>query len=213
MKTKRLISTISYNSEGFLTHTLNKLVSSEVLEYWFAILHQPEEDETKAHYHVIMLPCGSIDTHSLRREFDEVEEGSDIPLGCMPIRVSKSFDDWYLYAVHHRGYLMWKCETRAFHYSFDDFLGSDLDLLREMVSEISLQQYRCYEEIFLAVERQVPFSSIVASGLVPLNYMTQFKILYECLVNDRAKVYRGARLVHETLSSHEDDGFSCSPFN
>ena len=108
---------------------------------------------------------------------------------------------------------MWKCETRAFHYSFDDFLGSDLDLLREMVSEISLQQYRCYEEIFLAVERHIPFSSIVASGLVPLNYMTQFKILYECLVNDHAKVYRGARIVHESLNNHEDDCFENSPFN
>ena len=207
MKTKRLISTISYNSEDFLCNTLNDLVSAGVLEYWFAIQHQPEEDETKAHFHVCMLPSSQLDTITLRKQFEEIDTSfpDGLPLGCMPIRVSKSFEDWYLYAIHHKGYLMWKGEFRAFHYDFIDIIGSDLDLLRELVNECNVQKYRCYEEVFLAAERRIPFSTLVASGVVPLNYIMQFKMLYNAIITDDIRTYRGTHVNHEDFVGVPDD--------
>ena len=199
MKTKRMISTVGYNSEEFLEKTCNDLVSCGVLEFWFAIKHQPEEDETKQHWHIVCQPSSSIDTASLRSQFLEPDPSNEngIPLGVMPFRFTKSFEDWYLYAIHHKGYLMWKNEFRAFHYQFGDIIGSDIDLLREMVTEANISKYRCYEEIFLCAERGVPFSALVADGIVPLQYICQFQKLYECLRNDAVKTFRGGRSGHE----------------
>ena len=208
MKTKRMISTVGYNSEKFLIKTCNDLVEVGALEWWYAIRHQPEIDESKAHWHIVMQPSSPLDTVSLRKQFEEPDPDNDIPLGVLPIRPSKSFEDWYLYAIHHNGYLMWKNETRAFHYKFDDIIGSDLDLLSEMVNEANISKYRCYEEVFLCAERGVPFSSIVADGLVPLNYINQFYTLYELIQMDRALgTYRANRPNHEFV----DDGNH--PFN
>lgn len=207
MKTKRLISTISYNSEQFLQSLLDSMVSDGVIEYWYAILHQPEDDETKEHFHLIVQPSFSIDTNSFRHQFEELDPNNPLPRSCMPFRPSKSFADWYLYAVHHKGYLMWKGEVRKHSYTFYDFIGSDLDLLQAMVNECDIQKYRCYEMIYLAAERKVPFSMLVAEGHVPIGLINQFRTLYECIIDDSV-TYRGCRVGHEGIIHDGKDPFN-----
>ena len=209
MKTKRMISTVGYNTEEFLVKTCNELVDIGALEWWFAINHQPEIDETKKHWHIVMQPSAPLDTVSLRKQFDEPDPNNDLPLGVLPIRATKSFEDWYLYAIHHKGYLLWKGETRQYHYQFDDIIGSDIELLLEMVNEANISKYRCYEEIFLAAERHVPFSSLVAEGLVPLNYICQFRTLYDCIIADSVNpLSRGGSLGHDTVVHYGIDPFN-----
>lgn len=114
------------------------------------------------------------------------------------LRNTKSFTDWYLYAIHHKGYLLWKGETRKHHYTFDDVVGSDLMLLHELTSEADMSKYRCYEFIFLAAERKIKFSSLVADGVVPLHLINQFRTLYECILEDGT--FRGGRVSHFELN-------------
>ena len=52
MKTKREISTISYNTVDFLVMTLNQLIKDHVISYWMFISHLPDEDEKK---HITMF--------------------------------------------------------------------------------------------------------------------------------------------------------------
>jgi hypothetical protein len=188
MKTKKLISTISYNSLEFLTNKCNDLVKNKILEFWFAILHKPEADEAKEHFHLCMCPTSAIDTVNLRDEFKEIDLlHPDLPpLGVLPIRTSKSFCDWYLYSSHHRGYLMSKNESRFYHYLFVDFIGSDIDLLHEMVNEIDMGRYRCYEAIFEAVESGVSFTTLLADGVIPLGWIYQFRELFNALKHENA---------------------------
>jgi hypothetical protein len=198
MKTKKLLSTISYNTETFLTSKCNELVKNQIFEYWFAILHQPEEDEGKAHYHICFCPTSAIDTVNLRSCFNEIDLSHPElpPLGVLPIRPSKSFSDWYLYAIHHKGYLMSKNESRFYHYNYDDVFGSNLDLLHELVSEINMGVYRCYEEVFKAVEEGASFSSLIANGLVPLGWIYQFRELFNALAHEKS-LYRDQKSNHE----------------
>lgn len=191
MKTKKMISTVSYNTRDFLEKMLNDLVKRGVLEYWFAIAHKPEEDESKAHIHLCMLPCTAVDTIAFRELFKEADPVHiDKPLGCMPIRTSR-WADWYLYAVHDTGYLLFKCESRKYHYSEKDIFGSDLSLLHEMVNEIDKSKYRCYEEVIFAADNAIPFSELVAYGKVPLGWIYQFKELYNAIVIDNERTVRG----------------------
>lgn len=217
MKTSKLISTISYNTKEFLKSTLDELVKNKKLEYWFAINHEPEIDEKKAHFHVLMCPNGKIDTVDLRQLFIEPDPNNpDMPpLNCLPIRTSKSFGEWYLYAIHHKGYLMSKGESRIHSYCFKNMFGSDLDLLASMVEEIDVSRYRCYEEVFRSAELGIPFSTLIANGIVPLGWIYQFKELYNAL---RHEIFteRNQRSNHEftedTIIEVNEVGLS-DPFN
>lgn len=199
MNTRKLISTISYNSELFLQDKLNELVKLHIIEYGMIIHHEAEEDELKSHFHVLMCPCGTIDTVKLREQFIEVdvEHPDRPPLGCITIMTTKRFDDWYLYAIHHRGYLMSKGENRVHHYTIEDIWCTDSDLLNSLVEQVDMSKYRCYEAIFEAVEDGVKFSSLVANGVVPLGWIYQFRTLYDALREDF--VYRNGKDNHDKL--------------
>lgn len=186
MKTKRAVSTISYNTHDTLVRLLNDLVDSHVLDYWFFIRHDPEADELKSHVHLYMQPSKSVDTFSLREFFRELDPADPNlpPLGVLPFRNS-TFLDWCLYSVHHSGYLLMKNEFRKWRYDFDDFACSNDELFKEMVRELPVGKYRCYELIFDAVENKRRFCDLVASGDVPLNMISTYKVLFDSLVEAR----------------------------
>ena len=105
MKTKREISTISYNTVNFLVMTLNQLIKDHVISYWMFISHLPDEDEKKVHHHVYIMPNGQLDTMDLQVRFHEYDpEKPEKPLGCIHFEYSKK-DDWILYGEHYEPYL------------------------------------------------------------------------------------------------------------
>lgn len=136
MKTSKPLSTISYNTEKFLVAKLNDLVKSKSIVCWFAVLHKPEDDEKKEHWHLYVEPHTSISTIDLDEEFIQFVKGcKKKPLKCIDWHPSK-FDEWYLYALHDIDYLASKMLVKKYHYNVDDFLASDRDLLEHRHFEV-----------------------------------------------------------------------------
>lgn len=101
--TAKPISTISYNTEGFLQRLLDRLLSSNIIVDYRYIYHYGEDGD-KDHYHVWIEPNKRIDTGALMDEFKEADPTNDKPLGCLPFRTSKS-DHWLMYVLHDADYL------------------------------------------------------------------------------------------------------------
>lgn len=130
-RTSKPISTISYNSIGFLKVILNQLLTNQNIVFYAFVPHKGEMDistgeEEKEHIHLYIEPCGTIDLMSLREKFLEPDLlHPETPLGVMPFRVSNSYYDWYWYSLHDRQYLELKGLERQYHYSFGDLVLSD----------------------------------------------------------------------------------------
>lgn len=128
MKTRCAISTISYNSKEFLINVLNDLYNRMVISRWYFMYHFKEEDESKDHIHLWIMPNGTLNTMVLDKEFFEYDGIHEKPLRCRDWH-SSDLDNWILYTMHHKEYL-WieKHQTRKYHYSYDDFIvSSDID--------------------------------------------------------------------------------------
>lgn len=106
MATQKPLSTISYNSEGFLKEKLEEWYTVHIIQSYQYICHKGEDGD-KDHIHVRIEPNRRIDPMDLMDELREFVPGQKKPLGCRPFRPSKE-EDWLLYAVHDKDYL--KCK-------------------------------------------------------------------------------------------------------
>ena len=103
MATQKPISTISYNTEGFLHEKLEEWREAHIISCYQYIKHIGEDGD-KDHIHLRIEPNKRIDPMILQEELKEYQIGKEKPLGCRPFRPSKE-EDWYLYSVHDKGYL------------------------------------------------------------------------------------------------------------
>lgn len=103
MATQKPISTISYNSEGFLKEKLDGWLQAHIIQAYQYICHKGEDGD-KDHIHVRIEPNKRLDPMDLQDELREYQIGHEKPLGCRPFRPSKE-EDWFLYAVHDKKYL------------------------------------------------------------------------------------------------------------
>lgn len=140
MKTSRPISTICYLTSAALKMRLERLFDEhqDLLVRWAFIQHQPEENDTKEHIHLIIVPCSTIDTDRIWfKEAFLTEYNGETVTSVMPWTASKDLD-WYLYCKHDPDYLASKGLQRKFHYSRADFFTNDeawLDDLEAMGSK------------------------------------------------------------------------------
>lgn len=176
MQTSRLISTISYNSSAFLSGRLSDLVKKGVLEYAHWILHKPDSDEKKSHFHLVLQPNKRLNTEALRKEFVELSSDSSKPLGVQPFRVSK-MSDWLLYAVHDRAYLLQKGLQRSIFYGFDDLQSTEPDFLLQQWREASEGENQRLKQVLDLVAAGEDFMSLVQRGVIPLNQYFQYRDL------------------------------------
>lgn len=199
MKTKRLVSTLGYNSTGFLAETLDRLVSAGLVEWAHYIYHKAEEDETKDHWHIVLMPSRSIDTSALQRQFDEIDPAnpSGKPLGVQPFRFSSRLDDWLLYAIHDRYYLASKGQTRKYHYVREDVRSTCPDLLVEQWHEVNLSKYGLGEIVAEAVERRLTWEQLIVSGVIPQAQWTFWREVYWSLRNGAAPRPLRNELTHD----------------
>lgn len=212
MKTKRLVSSIGYNSEAFLSATLARLVSAGVIEWAHYIRHRAEEDEEKDHWHLVMMPCKTLDTRALQREFDEVDlMHPGKPLSVLPFRFSSSLDLWLLYAIHYKPFLASKGQTRAFHYDRAAVLSTCPELLREQWHEVNLAKYGLGEQLAEAVERKIPWESVVASGLIPPAQWTFWREVYFSMRNGAKPAPLRSELSHTPKQTKTLEGPSGPP--
>lgn len=196
MKTKRLISSIGYNSEGFLSATLDRLQNAGVIDWAHYIRHDPEEDEVKPHWHIVVMPSKSVDTRALQREFDELDITTPgKPLGVLPWRFSHNLDYWLLYAIHDPAFLASKGQVRKFHYPRSAVRSTCPELLLEQWQEVNLAKYGLGQELGRMAEQKVPWEQVVCSGLVPPAQWTFWREVYFGLLRGAGMPVR-ASLTH-----------------
>lgn len=183
MKTRKPITTISYNTDGYLKTKLEELRKAKVISIWFFVNHKAEEDEKKDHKHLWILPAKTIQTDDLYDELLEpdLQHLDKPPLKCLHFQSCNSFADWYLYSLHDKSYLLRKGQKRAYSYTIDDFVCSDRDELDEFVREIDMTDYSAMGRLTEAIDQGLSFDEYLRRGSVPVQLFNQYQKAWEYL--------------------------------
>lgn len=195
MQTTKLISTISHNTPNFLRGKLYSLVSSAVLEYAHWIIHEPEDDETKRHIHVVVKPNRRLDTSALRNEFLEKLADEEKPRGVLPFRSTSRMSDWLLYCAHDVQYLLRKGETRKHSYDLKQFGSTCEDLLQEDWRDCHRQDDSKIPLLQEYAKQGKTWLDIVKMGFIPIPQLFQYKDIF--LILQEAHTDRNGRKGHE----------------
>ncbi len=196
MRTTKPFSTISYNSNEHLVDKLDGLIKRNEIEFWVFVEHYAEDDETKKHKHVYIVPSRLFDTNTLIDYLMEIDK-SDIlakPLTCIHC-VSSKFGDWYLYSSHDMSYLLSKAQSRAYHYNISDFVTSDEDYFAELRHTIDYTRYKTNERLVEAARKGELFEDLIINGVVPVNLVSQYRIAWNFIIS--AVTRRNDRPGHE----------------
>lgn len=196
MRTSKPFSTISYNTTDFLIVKLDELLKRGVVDFWAFIEHLPEDDETKKHKHLFIVPSRLMDSSAFISALLEVDVLYPLnkPLGCMPCRSSK-FSDWFLYSIHDKRYLLSKGQSRKYSYCADDFVCSNIDYFNDLRHQIDFSKLRGTQFLVDALENGVSFESLVRNGQIPIQLLKQYEYAYYMLSG--RFTYRDEHLGHE----------------
>lgn len=163
---KKTISTISYNTRGFLNDRLSSMYDSGLLRTYAFIRHWGEaspfyDTEEKDHYHVFVEPNEPIDWVAFRNKFDEPCK-AEKPLRCQPVRPSK-VEDWLLYSLHYKAYLLSKGIIKKFSYSLSELVTPDEDYFQDIYLE-ACSKYDKYRMALIAVQSGCSLQELVSYG-------------------------------------------------
>lgn len=199
MKTSKLFSTISYNSPDFLSVKLNDLVSRRKIAFWAYVHHLPEEDEKKPHKHLLIAPNGQINTDEVLLDYliELDPKNPDKPLACVGCKSSK-FYDWYMYAIHDKDYLASKGQSRKYHYSRDDVVCSDTDILNEEIHQMDMSKLSKVKALNQAIQDGVPFEELLARGQIPVQQVYAFRQAFSLLQEYHTE--RNGRISHQNVN-------------
>lgn len=199
MKTSKPFSTISYNTVEFLTIKLNELITSRKLTFWAFVEHYPEDDETKMHKHLLLVPNGQIQTDSLFDYLIEIDPSNPLnkPLACVGVRSSKFFD-WYMYGKHDVEYLAMKGQSRKYHYEDSDFICSDRDIFFEEKHQMDMSKLMKVKALNQAAKDGVPFEELLMSGQIPVQQVYAYQRAYD-IINGHYVTYRNGREGHQSV--------------
>lgn len=198
MRTSKPFATIDYNSDEFLKLKLDELIRARKIDFYAFINHLPEEDEEKPHKHLYIVPSSLFDTNSLIDYLAEIDLSKSLkPFTCIAPRSSK-FDDWYLYSLHDVRYLASKGQSRKYHYKPEEVISSDKDYLSELVHQIDYSKLYRLDSVQRAVAAGVPFTELVANGVVPIQQINQYEKAYSLIRENTLE--RSGRLSHTPKS-------------
>lgn len=181
MKTSKAFATISYNTDDFLITKLNDLIRSHKIDFWAFINHLAEEDEKKAHKHVLIIPNGQFDTSNLIEYLNEMpkdltidENGTCKPLTCIASHKVNSFGDWYYYNLHDAKYLSMKSQSRKYSYDMGDFIVSDNDYFLELIHNIDMTKLFRSQRFFEGLKSGLTVLEMVQQGIVPIQQVSAY---------------------------------------
>lgn len=195
MRTSKPFSTISYNTADFLNQKLGDLVARRQIDFYAWIFHYPEDDETKEHKHLYIVPNGRVDTDQVLDYLLEFDiKKPDKPLKCMRPHSSK-FSDWYLYALHDTAYLASKGQARKYHYTVDDIQTEDKDYLLEEIHTIDFAKLNRFNALRDAALHGVPFEELLMGGSIPVQQTYAYREAYLLMAQFRTD--RAGKLGHE----------------
>lgn len=200
MRTSKPIATISYNTDAYLVGVLEKLRERNVVEFWAFIPHEPEDDETKPHKHVYVVPAKMLQTVDLQKEFSELDMTNLAHPKGVIMFVSSKFDDWYMYGLHDEAYLASKGQSRKYHYLPHDFVTSDTDTLNELVRRIDHLSITPYRVMVECIHQGLTWSQFFKRGSVPIAQLNQYRAAWEILSGgevDMGSTYRHGKDGHE----------------
>ena len=182
MRTSKPISTISYNTPEYLQMKIEQWRNQGLIEFGMWVRHEPEEDEKKPHFHVFLKPAQLLQTMDLELDSLEVDpENIDMPLKMISFRISKE-DDWLLYSLHDKRYLLEKGLTREFSYDINDVHRTCDDTFADIIAHVhDSRKGKLETRIYDCIKMGMKWSEIVASGLIPLRYMSGAKMMYDAL--------------------------------
>lgn len=222
VRTRKPISTISYNTGSFLQLTLGELMqfvkrkkdeldeNSEFesrrfrkADFWVYIYHFPEDDEAgnKPHHHLFIQPTNQLETSNLQQLFNEPDlRHKDLkPLKCLAFQSSK-FDDWCLYALHDRAYLASKGQSRKYHYAYTDLVTSDPDELLYRYRMIDRSKLLPFEHMLNMQYKGLSFSQFMKMGGFPVEKINAYRSAWYELCGENLN--RNGRSTHTPI---EDD--------
>ena len=204
MKTSREISTISYNTKDYLVSKLDAMLKRHNISYYAFIYHKAEADETKDHIHLYIIPNGQIDTDNISKELEQIDPNPDPktnpenkPLGCKPWRKSK-WEDWYLYAIHDKAYLMKKGQTRKNDYKMEDIVSSDHDYMLELIHTIDYAKYKGLSAFIDRIKNGASLPDLIYEGVIPPQQFVAYREMYYIITQQvrHDTPYRNGRQTH-----------------
>lgn len=209
MNTALPISTISFNTTGFLEEKLESLVKSGKLEFWAYVHHYPEHENDdgngKEHNHLYVKPAIRMQTEGLRFTLQEHDPKCPTkPLGCLPFMTTKHFGDWYLYALHDAKYLKFKGQTREYHYKPDDVKTSDRDALNWYVRQIDLQEVAPLQSMVDAIGMGMKFNEYFMLGKIPIQQLKQAHEAWHIVMSE----LHGRKVSRETQNDNDANNVS-----
>lgn len=172
MATQRPISTISYNTEAFLSERLQELYKGHVISEWLFIPHKGE-DGGKDHIHLYLQPNRRLDPMGLQELLQEYIAGEDKPRGVRPFRPSKQ-EDWLLYALHDEKYLKSKygefytTEDGKLPYTIDNVRASEGVDLEELLRRAKTAQKYTAPNLVTRLELGDSALDLVKEGVNPM---------------------------------------------
>lgn len=201
MKTKKPISTVSFNTETFLKNKLDELTQAGILSWWVYMEHLPEGEESKGHFHVYAEPSSQVQTDDVRKEFQEFDPTNpDKPKGTL-LWVSSKFDDWHDYALHDPCYLASKGLVKKYAYKRDAFVTADED---ELINRQADKPKTVNQRMMEAIQNGLTFDYYVATGAVPVRYIRAYQVLWSELAH-----YVKSMEVAEINAKHLKENLLC----
>lgn len=194
MKTSKPVSFISWNSADFLKQTLDDLIDSHVISFYFYMFHFGEHDDRenpltkkKDHFHVY-CECGDskIDTCRFIEYFEELQEkGVNRPSAI----VTSKTDHAILYFMHDVMYLAEKGCSREYHYKYDEFVSSDFYKLDEYYHNIDYSKMNGNKSARFrkCIESGMSFADLLRFGYIPIQQINSYKTAFEIFSDEIEK--------------------------
>ena len=127
---------VAYLTRGSLEKMLSGMVNGGIIGHFWAVEHQPEEGEKKAHWHLRMVPppSGTVDWRAIAEAVVEQVPGEDLPRKIVldSGACNNQSEEGLLYARHESKYLRIKGLARVHtDYPREAFLTDSEDWLDE----------------------------------------------------------------------------------
>ena len=208
MKTRRLISNISFNTLAYFRYRVNELFENSIIDYAYYIFHFADNDDKSDHIHFCLQPSRAIDTFELNTYFLEFPFYGDCRLPFRPTSNYKfvnSIDDWLLYCKHDPNYLLSKGQSRNFKYEWSDFYSTDSYSLTHDINNIDKLKYGRLSALQDAVRNRCDFSELIQNGTIPIAYRAQYEAQYKALLlKDNRRILSSKRKMgYKPLSREE----------
>lgn len=196
MRTNKSISNIAYMSPHDFALSVRRLQDSGDIGTCFWIFHRGEGKD-KDHIHFLLL--GGEKTYNTNglsdifgfTLFADGSKGSVTKCWCPTKRV----EDWLLYSIHDKKYLLRKCEQKEYYYLFDNIkcgLNDNETLAIHIKQAEHYRDYEMMDKVYracqFAVDNYMSWHDVIISGLIPVNSLgAAYEVYQEMLAEKKSK--------------------------